>query len=163
MVVRCPAYLSKNGFEMKVKTIDSLTMDGSVQSGISVGPLFNTACFEEHSINKDASLGSNAPFANRPAARAVIYETKDGLRHLRLFDGRPGSTVFAGVTPREAVRIIQAEGEVAWGCFLDGGQTAKLCVKQGPTISNFGNMHYVNAIQTIQKNGRPISSAITLR
>ena len=58
-------------------------------------PLFTTANFDGHLINKDTSLGTCALFANRRTARAAIYETKDGLRHLQFFDGRPGSDVLS--------------------------------------------------------------------
>jgi hypothetical protein len=103
-------------------------------------------------------------------ARTVLYETEDGKIHIRLYDGRPGSDVFPGVTPTEVVEAICAEGNVVWGCFLDPGQTAKLCVRTGDNIESLGNRHYLKwptepgeKYIWVPEVGRPTASAITIQ
>lgn len=168
IVLRCPKHLITNNIKMRVLTIDTLTVGASIQSAVSAGPLLETTNFDNHSINKDASLGTSAPFTNSRAARAVLYVEENGLAHLRIFDGRPGSSIFPGVTPTEAVHIINSEAKVAWGCFLDGGQTAKLFVRRGLAVNSFGNRHYVDKVPNgqgvvwVPKTGRPLSSVISL-
>ena len=168
IVLRCPKRIAADYIKMKVESMDSLPINTTIQSAMSAGPLLTTANFESHLINRDASLGTNAPFANQRAARMIIYETKNGMRHLRLLDGRPGSHIFPGVTPYEAVHIINSDAEVVWGCFLDGGQTSKLCVRKRWAVNSFGNRHYINKVPEKQnivwvpKTGRSLASIITL-
>lgn len=143
VVVRChQRYLTKDP-EMWVHTIDAVPIDSSMLGALSVGPMLDTPDFNAHSINRDKSLSDKPPFLERPMARTVLYETEDGKIHIRLYDGRPGSDVFPGVTPTEVVEAICAEGNVVWGCFLDPGQTAKLCVRTGDNIESLGNRHYL--------------------
>lgn len=62
------------------------------------------------------------------------------------------------------------EGPVAWGCFLDPGQTAKLVVRDGNELASCGNMHYLKWPQIpndkyvwVPNIGRPTASTIALR
>lgn len=169
VVVRCPEKYLSDEMEMVVHTIGSLMLDGSLQGALSVGPALDTLDFDSHPINKDASLGSKPPFVERAMARAVLYETDENVVHIRLYDGRPGSEEFVGVTPSEAVQAIKAEGDVVWGCFLDPGQTAKLHVRRGDEIESYGNRHYLKWPEKpgdkyiwVPKIGRPVSSLIAV-
>ncbi len=169
IVVRCPRrYLTKDPV-LNVRTIDSITLD-SLQAALSVGPMLEMINFEEHPINKDASLGDKPPLLERPLARMTLYETEGNMVHFRLFDGRPGSERFTGVTPTEAVELIKSEGNIVWGCFLDSGQTAKLCVDKPSGIASFGNRHYLKWPERPGERyiwtpeiGRPTASTITLQ
>ncbi len=103
-------------------------------------------------------------------ARTLAYKTADGMVHIRLFDGRPGSTVFPGVTPAEAKAIISEGAEIVWGCFLDPGQTSKLCVRTLDGVGSYGNSHYLRwpteekpGFTWVPRIGRPIASAIALQ
>jgi hypothetical protein len=103
-------------------------------------------------------------------ARLVLYEDLDSKTHLRLFDGRPGSPDFRGVTPSEARDAIAADTGYRWGCFLDPGQTAKIWIDENGTLTSYGNRHYLRWPQNDKDNfvwipdkGRPVSSFITIR
>lgn len=153
---------------MKVRTIGNKALDGRLQGAISVGPMLNEADFTGHPINSDKSLGGKPPFLDVPLARTVLYAKDDGTMHLRLFDGRPGSPVFPGVTPRQVAETVKSEGEIAWGCFLDPGQTAKLIVKTQNELASYGNTHYLKwptqpgeKFIWVPKTGRPVASMIT--
>jgi len=155
---------------MKVRTIDNKAIDGSLQGAVSVGPMLGEADFTNHPINSDKSLGGKPPFLDVPLVRTVLYEKDDGTMHLRLFDGRPGSPIFPGVTPRQAADAIKGESEIAWGCFLDPGQTAKLIVRTQNDMASYGNTHYLKWPEQpgekfiwVPKTGRPVASMITLR
>lgn len=169
IVVRGNArYFASRPLTMTIQTIDSLTV-GEVQGAMSVGPMLDTVDFNKHPINVDASLGSLPPFIERPMARMVLYETKAGVVHLRLFDGHPDSSTFPGVTPTQAVELIRGEDAIAWGCFLDPGKTAKLCMRTPERIMSLGNARYLNwATRPGEKytwapmTGRPTVSMITL-
>jgi hypothetical protein len=101
---------------------------------------------------------------------AMSYETEDEMVHIKLFDGRPGSKVFSGVTPSEAVEHVCSEASIAWGCFLDPGQTAKICVRGSEVVRSFGNRHYITwprqrdgLYSWAAKIGRPVGSMIGLQ
>lgn len=156
--------------QMQLRTLGEKAVDGALQGAVSVGPMLNTESFTEHPVNSDKSLGSKPPFLDVPLARTVLYETDSGIVHIRLFDGRPGSTIFPGITPDQAAKSIKEEASIAWGCFLDPGQTAKLIVKGDEDIASYGNRHYLKWPQLpgekfiwVPKTGRPIASMITLR
>lgn len=162
-------YVHREFPQMRVRTIGNMALDGALHGGMSVGPMIDTDNFSVHSINKDKSLGSNPPFLEVPLARTVLFETEHDVVHLRLFDGRPGSSIFPGVTPKQASRAVIDE-QVAWGCFLDPGQTAKLVVRTDEDIASYGNAHYLKWPQRpdekyiwVPKTGRPVASMITLR
>lgn len=156
--------------EMHVRTLGGKALGSSLNSAMSVGPMLNTEDFAAHPINRDASLGNKPPFIDVPLARTVLYEPDDGTVHLQLFDGRPGSPVFPGVTPDEAARLIKARESLRWGCFLDPGQTAKLVVRDDKDIASYGNTHYLTwpkhtgeKYVWTPKAGRPVASMIALR
>lgn len=156
--------------EMHVRTLGGKAIDGSLQGALSVGPMLETENFTSHPVNRDASLGGRPPFLDVPLARTVLYETDDSMVHLRLFDGRPGSPVFPGVTSNQVVQFITREETVTWGCFLDPGQTAKLVVRGDDDIASYGNTHYLKWPKQpgekfiwVPKSGRPTASMITLR
>lgn len=83
------------------------------------------------------------PFTDRRMARLVLYQDPRGWTHLRLFDGRPGSRRFGGVTPAEARDAIAADTGSRWGCFLDPGQTARICLNGPDGLTSYGNRHYL--------------------
>jgi hypothetical protein len=156
--------------EMRVRTLGSKAIDSTLQGAVSVGPMLDTENFTSHPVNGDKSLGGKPPFLDVPLARTVLYETGDGMIHIRLFDGRPGSPVFPGITPSQAAQSIKADGEIVWGCFLDPGQTAKLVVKGDSDLASYGNTHYLkwpkqpgDKFVWVPKAGRPVASMITLR
>jgi len=168
-VLRYPDRYLADNTTLQLYTIGSLALDGGVEGALTAGPMLETTNFINHPINQDASLGSRPPFLEKPFACMVLYKTENGMVHLRLFDGRPGSETFPGVTPGEAVKLIEAEGAIEWGCFLDSGQTAKLCVSTPKNITSRGNAHYFKwATQPHEKYiwkpgyGRPAATAITL-
>ena len=84
---------------MRVLSLGGMALDGSLRGALSVGPLLETEYFAAHPINKDLSLGGKPPFLDVPLARTVLYGTADEKVHIQLFDGRPGSSIFPGVTP----------------------------------------------------------------
>lgn len=143
LVLRCPRSLAKEGARLEVHTIGPLTLERSLQGAISVGPSLLHPDPYNHPLNDDRSLGSFPLLRERPAARLVFYETSDGWRHLSLFDGRPGSKTFLGVTLAEAASLVASRGEVISGCFLDSGNTSKLNIRQERELSSFGNRHYL--------------------
>ena len=171
LVVRCekPHYIMSGPNRAHIITIGPIKVDMAPESAVTAGPSLLTPNFSEHSINSDPSLGGKPPFTERRMARMVLYHTAGGLTHLRLYDGRPGSKIFTGLTPTEAYRAIDAEDEVVWGCFLDPGQTAKLCVSQDDSLNAYGNRHYLqwpsqvgDSYVWVPDRGRPTSSIISL-
>jgi len=172
-VLRVPArYCSlQESNSAVIRSVDTEIIDSELQGALSVGPLLSEADYTAHPINHDLSLGAKPPFTNRRMARLVLYMTQDNTTHLRLFDGRPDSSCFAGVTPTEAAQIVQAESAVRWGCFLDPGQTAKMYVQDAANgvRMNFGNRHYLQwpmhedePYTWVPDTGRPVASAIVL-
>lgn len=156
--------------EMIVRTVGSIAVDGSRFSAVTVGPLLDTANFTSHSINYDPSLGGRPPFLDVPLARAVVYADDSGTVHFRIFDGRPGSPVFPGITPSQAAEIIREETDVVWGCFLDPGQTAKMVTRHESELASYGNRHYLKwpvhpgeRFVWVPDTGRPVASIITMR
>lgn len=155
---------------MTVKTLGGRALDGSMQGAISVGPMLNEQDFTNHPINSDKSLGGKPPFLDVPLARTVLYSHDNEEIHIRLFDGRPGSPVFPGITPQQAADFIKSEGEVAWGAFLDPGQTAKLGVRLAEGVISYGNTHYLkwpeqpgDKFVWVPQIGRPVASTIALQ
>lgn len=172
VVVRCPAECIEPAGEnrLDVLRIGSLRGDDLPESAVSVGPSLDTEDFAAHPINHDPSLGSVPPFTDRRMARMVLYEDFENRTHLRLFDGRPGSPNFRGVTPSEARDAIAADTGYRWGCFLDPGQTAKIWVDERGTSRSYGNRHYLRWPQSdedsftwVPDKGRPVPSFITIR
>lgn len=142
-VVRCHQKYVEGNSELEVLSVGGIALSRFMGGAFSAGPALNIVDFHTHPINSDASLGSRPPFIETSLARSAVYKTSDGLYHIRLFDGRPGSPVFPGVTPTEAVAIIMHTDEIEWGCFLDPGQTARIGVNQGDGIRSYGNRHYL--------------------
>lgn len=172
VVLRCPADSARSGRPQKMGLlqIGCLTSEDLPDCAVSAGPLLECADFAAHPVNSDPSLGSRPPFADRPMARMALYGGRDGRTHLRLFDGRPGSAVFPGVTPAAARDAIADDPGYRWGCFLDPGQTAKLWVDSGQGTVGFGNRHYLQwpadpaeAFRWIPDSGRLVASYISLR
>lgn len=172
IVARLPlSYLKRlDSAKLHIQSIDSVKVSPSLQGALSVGPLLDETDFTGHPVNTDASLGSKPPFVERAMARAVLFETAGGAVHMRLFDGRPGSETFTGVTPSEAVALIREEAEIVWGCFLDPGQTAKMAVRRDSDIKSYGNRHYLKwpteadpRYLWVPDSGRPLASLITLQ
>jgi hypothetical protein len=172
IALRCPAALVKPGRpnEMRILQVGCLRGDDLPDSAVSAGPPLGCPDLTAHPVNHDLSLGSLPPFADRRMARMVLYSDRDNRIHLRLFDGRPGSAAFPGVTPTEARDVIAADTGYQWGCFLDPGQTAKLWVHDEHGPASYGNRHYLRwpedaagAFGWIPDKGRPVASFITLR
>lgn len=168
-VMRCPQRYVEGNSELEVHTIGGITLSRFEGGAFSAGPSINLADFHTHPINSDLSLGNKPPFMDIPLARTALYKTEDNLTHIRLFDGRPGSPVFPGVTPIEAASQILNEGSIEWGCFLDPGQSAKLCVNTGETTSSYGNSHYLQWPNESNQDfiwvpqvGRPVANVIAL-
>jgi len=168
-VVRCNERYLSGTSELQVHTVGDIVVD-DMRGALSVGPMLETSDFAAHPINRDAALGGKPPFLERPLARTALYETEDGIVHVRLFDGRPGSEVCPGVTPSEVVESVLGESAIKWGCFLDPGQTAKLCVRTGDEVESLGNRHYLKWATKpgdkyiwVPKTGRPTASVITLQ
>lgn len=163
--------------EKQARRADVLTVDvvddmvtTDIEGGFSAGPLLMECDFAAHPINSDEALGSYPSFTNRRMARLVLYITADETVHFRLFDARPGSQRFTGVTPREARRIIAQEVDGVAGVFLDGGQTAKMYVAGSGLPMTMGNRHYVQWPQGEDEkfvwtpdSGRPIPSMIRVQ
>lgn len=170
-VLRGPAeVLTSATDEVIFRSLGNLALDKPSLSAISVGPSLHTADFSAHPINADHSLGDKPPFLDVPMARTMLYRTDDDRLHLRLFDGRPGSPVFPGVTPAEALKLTEDEGTITWGYFLDPGQTAKLCIQAMGRRFSFGNAHYLQwpsapgePFTWAPYRGRPDASVITLQ
>ena len=154
---------------LEVETVGSLRGDQLPEFAVTVGPSFQTPDFAAHPINGDPALGPDAPFADDHKVRIALYRDLDGRTHLRLFDGRPGSRAFTGPSPSEARAIIGAESGYDWGCFLDGGQTAKMWVVEDGRLTSYGNRHYLrwpasdsDPFVWVPDAGRPVPSWITL-
>jgi hypothetical protein len=168
-VLRCPQKYIKGNSELEVHTIGGVALSRFESGAFSAGPALNIANFENHPVNRDRSLGSKPPFANVHLARTVLYKSDDGLTHIRLFDGRPESDTFTGVSPSEAVSHALSEGAIEWGCFLDPGQTAKLCVNDFSGVKSYGNRHYMRwpnednpDFLWVPDAGRPVANVIAL-
>lgn len=156
--------------ELLVRTIGNKAIGENLCGALSVGPMIDDIDFTNNPVNRDKSLGSKPSFLKVPLARTALYETAKGIVHMRLFDGRPGSSTFPGVTPIQASEIIKKEGDIMWGCFLDGGQTSKLVVRTSDAIASLGNTHYLKwptnqdeKYVWVPKTGRPVASTIALR
>jgi hypothetical protein len=172
LVVRCPARHVdlRGGNVLEVRSIGELHADAFPESAATVGPSLDVEDFAAHPINRDASLDIVPPFAPARKARMAVFQDHAGRTHLRLFDGRPGSPVFQGATPQEARDAIAAEPGFRWGCFMDGGQTAKMWVVLNGELTSFGNRHYLrwpkgadDDFVWVPDSGRPISSVITFQ
>ncbi|SCL25903.1 hypothetical protein GA0074694_4359 [Micromonospora inyonensis] len=172
LVMRCQArHVDLRGDNLlEIRSIGELHVDAFPDSAVTVGPSLNVADFATHPINTDRSLDVLPPFAPSRRARMTVFEDRVGRTHLRLFDGRPGSLVFQGATPQEARDSIAADPGFRWGCFIDGGQTAKMWASLNGELTSFGNRHYLRWPKADEKefvwvpdSGRPISSIITLQ
>lgn len=171
LVIRCHKSHSVPGLNhLRIRTIDTLILEPPFESALSVGPMLTDPDITNNPINHDRSLGTKPPFVDRPMARLALYETTSGITHLKLFDGRPVSPTFPGVTPNEAIRLIDQEDDIAWGCFLDPGKSAKMCVVQNDSIASYGNHDYLQWPKSadskytwVPGRGRPVASIITLR
>lgn len=168
-VLRCPQRYIEGNSELEVLTIGGMALSRFDGGAFSAGPAINFADFQNHPINRDASLGSRPPFIDIPKPQTVLYKTEDDLTHIRLFDGRPGSSVFPGVTPTEVAAQLISEGSIEWGCFLDPGQTAKLCINTGTMTTSYGNRHYLKWPNERNRDfiwvpqiGRPVANVIAL-
>jgi hypothetical protein len=168
-VLRCPQRYVEGNSELEIHTIGGIALSRFKGGAFSAGPALNISNFHNHSINQDLSLGSHPPFLDMRLARTVLYKAENGLTHIRLFDGRPGSHIFPGLTPTEAASHIMSEGEVEWGCFLDPGQTAKLCINGAQRLESYGNRHYVRwpddttpDFLWVPEIGRPVANVIAL-
>lgn len=168
-VLRCPNKYIAGNTEVEIHTIGGVALSRFEGGAFSAGPALNIADFHNHPVNNDASLGSKPPFSDIRLARSVLYKSEDDLTHIRLFDGRPGSQTFSGITPKEVVDHILSEGEIVWGCFLDPGQTAKLCVARDDHLESYGNSHYMRwpdenntDFLWVPEIGRPIANVIAL-
>jgi hypothetical protein len=156
-------------FSVVLKSIGDMSID-TIQGAFSAGPDLSTNDFSLHPINFDKSLGDQPPFLpERLMARMALFTTDDETLHIALFDGRPGSEQFAGVTPSETQHILaQKFGEVH-GVFLDPGQTAKMSVRIRHGARSVGNRHYVKYPQNdhdtfvwTPDTGRAVANVITL-
>lgn len=168
-VVRCPQRYINGNSSLQIDTIGGTALSRLEGGAFSAGPALNIADFSNHPVNHDASLGSRPPFIETFLARTAIYKDEDNLTHIRLFDGRPGSSSFPGVTPNEVASHILSEGGFEWGCFLDPGQTAKLCVNYEDRSASYGNRHYMRWPVAVDPNflwapdiGRPVANVMAL-
>jgi hypothetical protein len=171
-VVRCPAGTVEPGRASRMDILQAGPLHGGSlpDSAVSAGPCPDVADFAAHPINDDPSLGSLPPFTGRRMARLVLYQDLRSRTHLRLFDGRPGSPGFSGVSPAEARAAIAADTGFRWGCFLDPGQTARICVDGPDGLASYGNRHYLQwpadgtgRFTWIPGAGRPVASIIAIR
>lgn len=167
LVVRCPRAIA--GTCLDLHTIGPLTLR-SGQSAISVGPSLSYPDPATHPLNDDRSLGSYPLLKDRPSTRLVFYKTTDGTSHLRLFDGRPGSETFPGLTLDQTLATVRNHNDVASGCLLDSGNTSKLNVLRDGRLETFGNRHYLRwpppggaGFTWTPDAGRPVASLIALR
>jgi hypothetical protein len=172
IVMRCQAhYIDPHGSNrMDVRRIGSSQADAFPDFAVTVGPSLDFPDFAAHPINQDPSLGDTPPLTDDRKVRMILYHDLEGRTHLRLFDGRPGSPSFQGATPTEARDAIAADTGYQWGCFLDGGGTAKMWVVEDGTMTSYGNRHYLrfpkqNEDQFIWTPdvGRPVSSVLTFQ
>jgi len=130
IVLRCQAQQIEPRGEnrMDIKRVGSLHADALPDFAVTVGPSLEVPDFSAHSINRDPSLGDVPPFVDKRKVQMALFHGLDDRTHMRLFDGRPGSPTFQGATPTEARDAIVSDTGYQWGCFLDGGGTAKLWV-----------------------------------
>jgi hypothetical protein len=172
IVMRCQdRHIDPHGSNtMDIRRIGSLQADAFPDFAVTVGPSLDDPDFAAHPINQDRSLGDAPPFVDARKVRMILYQDPQGRTHLRLFDGRPGSPSFEGPTPAEARDAIAADTGYRWGCFLDGGGTAKMWVREDGVMRSYGNRHYLrwpkqNEDQFIwvPDTGRPISSVLTFQ
>lgn len=170
LVVRCPSAMIDHVGVNVLRLLSIGDLDGSdlPDSALSVGPALDTDDFASHPTNHDPSMGRSGAFDALRLARLVVFQDTAGWTHLRLFDGRPGSTRLTGVTPAEAAREVS--GAAAWGCFLDGGQTARIGVVEGGQLVGYGNRHYLQwptpereGFGWVPNEGRPVGSVIALQ
>ncbi len=169
LVLRCPQRLARIGARLQVHTIGGLVPRKSLQGAISVGPALSCPDVYKHPLNEDRSLGSFPLLRERPSTRLVFAETSDGWQHLCLFDGRPGSPTFPGITLGETISMAHKLGTVTNGCLLDSGHTSKLNVRLEDTLRSFGNRHYLRwpgpqdeHFTWTPDQGRPAASLIAL-
>jgi hypothetical protein len=170
-VVRCPAWAAEPGRVSRMEILQVGLLPGRhlPDAAVSTGPGLDVTDFAAHPVNDDPALGSLPPFANRKMALLVLYQDQQSRTHLRLFDGRPGSPSFGGLTPAEARDAIAADTGFRWGCFLDPGQTARIWVNGPDGLTSYGNRHYLQwpadgtgRFTWVPGTGRPVPSIITV-
>jgi hypothetical protein len=169
LVVRCPRVVARQGSGLELDTVGPLAPRDRLQGAISVGPSLSYPDPYTHPLNDDRSLGSFPLLRERPSTRLVFYQTADGWQHLCLFDGRPGSPTFPGLTLDQAISTVSARGDLVSGCLLDSGNTSKLNVVRDSRLETFGNRHYVRWPSPSEPRftwspdqGRPVASVIAL-
>jgi hypothetical protein len=172
LVVRLPAQHveSQGDNRLDITRVGSLRAEAFPESAVTVGPSLDTPDFPAHPINRDLSLDVSPTFVNQRKMRTAFYQGLDGRTHIRLFDARPGSPSFQGVTPVEARDLITADTGYQRGCFLDGGQTGKMWVVEDGARTSYGNRHYLrwpvgdsDEFVWVPDRGRPIPSVITIQ
>lgn len=171
LVLRCPADFTRPRCpnRAEILEIDWLRCNDLPDAAVSAGPSLDCPDFTAHPVNHDGSLGSRPPFTGRRMARMVLFADSQNRVHLRLFDGRPQSRAFPGVTPAEARETIARDTAYRWGCFLDPGQTAKLWVHGENGMTSYGSRHYLRwpdnpagGFAWVPDAGRAVSSFITV-
>ncbi|MFJ8746617.1 hypothetical protein ACIRL2_45675 [Embleya sp. NPDC127516] len=145
LVVRCPEeHVNRKGENrLAIRSIGSLRADNLPEFAVSSGPSLATPDFFAHPINQDPSLGTRPVFADLQAIRMVVYGGLDDRTHIRLFDGRPGSSTFPGVTPAQTRDIITADIGFTWGAHVDGGGSARISIVKDGVLRSFGNRQYL--------------------
>ncbi|GAA4962460.1 hypothetical protein GCM10023205_27800 [Yinghuangia aomiensis] len=145
LVVRCPeGHVNRTGENrLAIKSISSLRAENLPEFAVSCGPSLKTPDFAAHPINQDPSLGTRPVFADLQAIRMVVYGGLDERTHIRLFDGRPGSSTFPGVTPAQTRDIITADIGFTWGAHVDGGGSARISIVKDGVLRSFGNRQYL--------------------
>jgi hypothetical protein len=169
LVLRCPQKLARIGARLEVHTIGGLVLQKSLQGAISSGPALSCPDVYTHPLNDDRSLGSFPLLRERPSTRLVFVETSDGWQQLCLFDGRPGSRTFPGLTLGETMAMVPKLGTVTGGCLLDSGHTSRFNVRLDGILHSFGNRHYLRWPDPQDTHftwtpdvGRPTASLIAL-
>ena len=178
-ILHIPKTIAENfnvGDLINPKSIDGLELS-TIDSAVTTGPLVpHFLAHDDHNINHDPSLGTFPPFApDARYARSVIYEDKEGVIHMTVFDAVPRSEKMRGVTPKEAAQIIG--GNNRWAVFLDGGQSSRITYKNADgSVEARGNTQYLRLHmpdKTSQaasgkerymwtNHGRPVNSFIKL-
>ncbi|MDA0565729.1 hypothetical protein LG943_15605 [Streptomonospora sp. S1-112] len=170
VVIRCPRALVRGtGDTLRVLQVGPWPAGRLPDHAVSAGPSLHHPDLAGHPINADPSLGDNPPFAEVRAARMLLHGGADGRIHVTLFDARPGSADLVGATPEEARAYVAARFGFTWGCFLDGGSTARIWTRQDTAVRDYGNRHYLRWPTGTQTDyvwepakGRPMANHLLL-